>query len=197
MASPLPRHGALAHIAPAALPRPGALRLAELAVPGQIDLRGDAAEPRFRRAVEAVLGCAVPATPNRVQSAGERSILWLGPDEWLIVTPGDTETMLTAELRRALDGIHAAVVDVSGNRTRLRISGPAARETLMKGCSIDLHPRSFTTDHCAQTTLARAQIILHQIDETPSYDLYPRRSFAAYLAAWLGDAMAEFGGTTV
>src|SRR5207302_506874 len=74
--------------------------------------------------------------------------------------------------------------------------GALARETLMKGCSLDLHPRSFTPGQCAQTMLARAQIILHQIDGAPSYDLYPRRSFAEYLWLWLCDAMAEYGEAT-
>ena len=45
---------------------------------------------------------------------------------------------------------------------------------------------------CAQTTLAKAQIILEQQDATPLYWLYVRPSFARYLADWLLDAMAEY-----
>jgi sarcosine oxidase subunit gamma len=52
------------------------------------------------------------------------------------------------------------VVDVGANRTTLLVSGPAARAVLERGCTLDLHPRSFTAGHCAQTTFARALMTL-------------------------------------
>ena len=118
------------------------VRLAELTPPGQINLRGRPSDPRFVRTVGAVLGCVLPLNANTVTSAAEVTVLWLGPDEWLLVTPPGEETALIGRLREALSDIHAAVTDVTGNRTRLRLSGPGARETLMKGCSLDLHIRS-------------------------------------------------------
>ncbi len=190
------RAGAVARLAPtvAALPAAGAtgLVLAELVPPGPIDLRGYAGDPRFARAVGTVLGCVLPLNANTVQSASDVTVLWLGPDEWLVVTPPGAETDLIARLRETLGDIHAAVTDVTGNRTRLRLSGPGARETLMKGCSLDLHPRSFRPGQCAQTLLARGGIILHQIDDAPRYDIYPRRSFSEYTWMWLSDAVAEY-----
>lgn len=39
----------------------------------------------------------------------------------------------------------------------------------------------------------RAQITLIQLDETPSYDLIVRNSFAPYLWAWLVDASQDVG----
>ncbi len=103
---------------------------------------------------------------------------------------------LRASARR-LPAPTAAVTDVSGNLARLRLSGDHARDVLAKGCSLDLHPRQFQPGQCAQTLILRCGIILHQIDERPSYDLLPRRSFAEYLWMWLSDAMAEYGGRVV
>ncbi|UEM03155.1 hypothetical protein JL101_024805 [Skermanella rosea] len=168
------------------------LGLVELTPPGQINLRGRPSDPRFVRTVGAVLGCVLPLSANTVTSAADVTVLWLGPDEWLLVTPPGEETALVARLREALGDLHAAVTDVTGNRTRLRLSGPGARETLMKGCSLDLHPSCFKPGQCAQTLLARAGIILHQIDDAPTYDVYPRRSFTEYTWMWLSDAMAEY-----
>jgi sarcosine oxidase subunit gamma len=68
---------------------------------------------------------------------------------------------------------------------------------MMKGCSLDLHPREFGPGRCAQSTLAKAQIILHQLDDGPTYDLYVARSFAEYLWAWLEDASLEYGMAVV
>jgi sarcosine oxidase subunit gamma len=53
---------------------------------------------------------------------------------------------------------------------------------------IDLHPRAFGPGRCAQTLLARANVIVHQVGDEPRYRLYARPSFVAYLAAWLNDA---------
>jgi sarcosine oxidase subunit gamma len=128
-----------------------------------------------------VLGVPVPA-PNRVTTAGERAILWLGPDEYLVVAPdGDDVAELTGE----------SVVDVSANRTTIELSGPHARDVLEKGMSIDLHPRAFGPGQCAQTLLARAQVILRQLDDRPTYHVLVRGSFAPYLADWLVDASKE------
>lgn len=196
----LPRMGAAAQFAgtldPAALPATG-LTLAELAVPGQINLRGQASNPAFLAAAGTVLIARLPVTPNTVQTAGDLTILWLGPDEWLILTPPGAEAGIIARLREVLGSVHAAVTDVSGNRARLRLSGPNARDVLAKGCSLDLHPRRFAPGQCAQTLIVRADAILHQIDDRPSYDIFPRRSFAEYLWMWLADAMGEYVGRTV
>jgi len=83
-------------------------------------------------------------------------------------------------------------VDVSANRTTLTLTGPHALDILEKGCSLDLHPRAFTTDHCAETTVARTQVILWRKTDEPTYHLLVRGSFARYLADWLVDAAREY-----
>ena len=129
-----------------------------------------------------LLGVPVPA-PNRVTTVGKRAVLWLGPDEYLVVAAdGDDVSEVTGE----------SVVDVSANRTTIELSGPHARDVLEKGMSIDLHPRAFGPGQCAQTLLARAQVILRQVDEKPTYHVLVRGSFAPYLADWLVDASKEF-----
>ena len=92
-------------------------------------------------------------------------------------------------LRRAGAGA-AAVVDVSANRTTISIAGPRARDLLAFGCSIDLDPRAFGPGRCAQTMLARAQVIIVPVgpEAEPAFRVLVRPSFAAYLAAWLADA---------
>jgi sarcosine oxidase subunit gamma len=85
------------------------------------------------------------------------------------------------------------VTDVSAQRTTLELSAPRARDVLAKGCSLDLHPRAFGPGRCAQTDLGRANVVLHQVDEGPTYELLVAGSLAAYLAAWLADAMEEYG----
>jgi sarcosine oxidase, subunit gamma len=121
--------------------------------------------------------------------------VWLGPDEWLVTDPTATPEELEARLRAVVVPAGGAVVDVSAQRTTLRLAGRHARDVLEKGCAVDLHPRAFPTGSSAQTTLGRAGVVLLALDaDVPGGEhlLLVRSSFAGYLAEWLLDAALEF-----
>ena len=124
--------------------------------------------------------------------AGAMKIYWLGPDEWLIVTPPGQQTALAATLGVALQEVFASITDVSSGQTLISITGVHARALLEKGCPIDFHPREFATGDCVQTHLAKAAVLISAVDDASSYELIVRRSFADYLGLWLLDAIAEF-----
>lgn len=173
------------------LPESEALR--ELPFLAQVGVR--TRTPEGRAAAGSVLGFELPETPNTVNRSHERTALWLGPQEWLVVGPPDSEAELEAALAEALDGGLGAVVDLSANRTTLELRGRDARAVLAKGCALDLHPRAFGAGRCAQTLLGRAGVILEQRDDGPTFRLLVRGSFARYLAEWLLDAMEEFASS--
>ena len=125
-------------------------------------------------------------------ASGRNAILWLGPDEWLIVTPVGEQGAMETALGAALAGQHVSVVDTTDARTMIRIHGAHARDVLMKGCPLDLHPRAFGPGQCAQTIIAKADVLIHQRDDAPTYDIYVLCSFARYLWDWLVDAAKEF-----
>ncbi|CAM3611910.1 sarcosine oxidase subunit gamma family protein [Kibdelosporangium persicum] len=133
------------------------------------------------------LGGPLPVVPNSVVDAGSRHILMLGPDEWLVVGP-DGDTGLPDLLREP----SASVVDVSANRTTIEVR---SRDLLEHGCTLDLHPRAFHAGRCAQTMIARTQVILWQTSDEPVYRLLVRGSFATYLADWLSDATGSTSST--
>ena len=164
---------------------------------GHLDLRGDPGDGGFTSAAEAVLGFGLPTEPNTTAGKGGLLALWLGPDEWLVVTPPDAQTSLAQSLETALDGMHVSVTDVTGGQTAITLSGPRAREVLAKGCPLDLHPSVLRPGDCAQTLLAKANITLRCVDASPSFELIVRRSFADYAALWLQDAALEYGCAVV
>jgi sarcosine oxidase subunit gamma len=169
-----------------------AVTLREVPFLSQIDLRLDPVEHVALAKIGNVLGVSLPLATGTVTSDRDRSALWLGPDWWLVVDGPSAGPHLEAGLRIALAGVHHSVVDVSANRTVLEVRGPLARNVLMKGCALDLHPRAFAAGRCAQTALARAQVILQQVSDAPAYRIFVRGSFAPYLAEWLMDAMVEY-----
>ncbi|NUW44323.1 sarcosine oxidase subunit gamma [Nonomuraea rhodomycinica] len=167
-----------------------ALRLAELPFLTQINVRVDPSSPAAGDLGDA-LGVPLPVEPNTAVRAGsgadEVTVAWLGPDEWLVVAPEGYRLEL---LRKARGDRHGSIVDVSAQRTTLLVTGPRARDLLAHGCALDLHPGVFGPGACAQTTLARAQVVL--IPREDGFLVLVRSSFAAYLAEWLLDAAAEY-----
>lgn len=117
---------------------------------------------------------AFPVEPNTV--AGD--VLWLGPDEWLVLG-GREEDYPEA----------AAAVDVSAARVCLELAGADVEDVLARGCSLDVHASVFPAGRCAQTLLAKAQVILHRADDE-TFRILVAPSYAPYLRSWLEDAMA-------
>lgn len=158
----------------------------------KINLRGKPLK-KLLDAARKPLGLTLPKTPNRTAAGNNLTALWLGPDEWLLVGPPGSEGVMASGLREALAGQHAAITDVTEGRTVIGLGGRNARDVLMKGCPLDIHPRQFKPGYCAQSALAKASIILHQTSDDPAYDIYIESSFADYLWTWLEDAALEYG----
>jgi sarcosine oxidase subunit gamma len=160
---------------------------------GHLNLRGKAEDPHFAGAISGVIGDGLPIVPNTLTELNATTMYWLGPDEWLIVTPDESRKRIEADLRRALKGQPFALTDVSGGQTALHLHGSRVRDVLAKGCPIDFHPRVFGIGQCAQSHLGKAPILIGQIEEQPYFELIVRRSFAEYVWTWLETAAEEYG----
>lgn len=159
---------------------------------GYINLRGRSDNTGFLAASLKVLGCEPPTTANTVVEAGDCRIYWLGPDEWLIVTPAGQQGRIQAELVAALADVFSAVVDNSSGLTMLHISGANAAALLASDCPLDLHPREFKPGQCAQTRLAKAGMTISPLADGAGFEVIIRRSFADYLLLWLQEAALAF-----
>jgi sarcosine oxidase subunit gamma len=143
-------------------------------------------------AVAEYLGVALPTAPSTYVESETATAIWLGPDEWLITSPFRTPEELETGLRQAI-GVGGTVVDVSAQRTTLRLRGEHVRDLLAGGCSVDLHPRVFGRGAAVQTLLGQAGIVLLALDNTGTqYEVVVRSSFAGYLTSWLLDAAIEY-----
>ena len=167
---------------------------------GHINLRGNPGDAAFLAATESVLGHALPLTPNTFVSgkpdifvSGSQRTYWLGPDEWLLVSSADSVNELLPGLRDALQGRHASINDLSGGQIALRLAGAEVRKLLAKGCTLDLHPGEFGKGDCAQSALAKANVLIACADGQQAFDVFVRRSFSGYLLQWLRSAGFEYG----
>lgn len=180
------------HIGPKGGPLDSGVTLSQVRLRTILNLRGNAEGKAFVDGVKSALGVALPLEPNSVSSADGTYILWLGPDEWLVVSDKDVDE-LQAALQAVIADIHYSAVDLTDNYEVIEISGAKARWVLAKGWAVDLHPSKFKAGSCAQSVISHAAVILHQISDEPGYQLYVRPSFAPYLWDWLVDASADVG----
>lgn len=164
----------------------------ERPVLGCVNVRGDARDAAFRRAIAGVVGADPPQTANTSNTGLLASLLWLGPTEWLVVSDTQSGAELSARLRQSLGGTRGAVTDVTEARIVLRLSGVQSHAVLARGCSIDLDPREFAVGRCAQTLLAKITVLIHASTAEPAFDVYVARSCAGYAWRWFEVATLEY-----
>ena len=171
---------------------PDAVTIVEEPFLTMVELRVDPSGPGAA-GVASLLGVELPTAPSTYAKSADTAVIWLGPDEWLVTGTSLTGPELEARLRELVSAHGGAAVDVSGQRTTLRLSGSHSRDVLGKGTSIDVHPSAFGAGAAAQTTLGQTGVILLGVDGSGAdYRILVRSSFARYLGDWLLDAAEEY-----
>ena len=185
------RASAFSRLAAVGAPSPTALVIAECRGRALVTVTGPG--PAFAAAAPGALGAQPSPAPGTAVSAGEASILTLGPAEWLVVASGRDGWALERELAAALAPVGGGAVDVSHGRAALHLSGPSVRDVLARGCAIDLHPRAFVAGRCAQTLFGKMTVLLHARADRDAIELYVGRSYADALADGLSAAARACG----
>ncbi len=156
-----------------------------------VHIAGKADDKAFTDGVKKACGCDLPTESCTVSSSDDLSIAWLAPTRWLVVAPDRGPGVLEKALREAC-GDSGAVIDVSHGRTVIRISGPNARNVLMKGAPLDFHKSVFTPGKTAQSAISQCGVVLVCVAED-AFDLYVFRGFGQHMWEWICDAAREYG----
>ena len=165
--------------------------LREIPFQAMVGIRVDPLSASGRR-IGIVTG-GLPTECGQVATAADATaVLWLGPDEFLLVAQEEAVAgTLAAELAAALGDGAGQVVDLSSNRTTFELAGSAARAVLEKSCAADLHPRSFRAGTAIATVIGNVPVVLWKTGNE-TFRVFPRAAFADYLGRWLLDGMREF-----
>ena len=159
----------------------------------KINLRGNLENKEFTSKVGKILGMILPNEACSTSSKEKITSLWLGPNEWLLVSnnelPKETNTY---ELEQVLfDNISktnlGAITNVTDHFTIFKLSGSNIFEVLSKGCPFDFNSENFGDNKVVQTILNHVDVTIHRKGEN-DVDLYVRRSFAGHLWDWLKDS---------
>jgi methylglutamate dehydrogenase subunit D len=139
----------------------------------------------------AVIAGVRPNDRPRVIGTGGVSLIGCAPGEWLAVAEAGRAKDLVAALTKACIGA-ATATDQTSAKIIVRVSGPHVRDTLAKGCPIDLHPSVFKPGDAATTRIAHIDCTLWQAGAEPAYDLAVDRSIAASFWVWFTTSAAEY-----
>jgi sarcosine oxidase, subunit gamma len=155
------------------------ISMREIAGRGMIDLRGLATDKKFMKIAKDILGFDLPKAPRTSVTWGDMKALWLSPDQWLILCPGNKTAELLSTMNAALKGVHSLAVDVSDMRAIIRLEGEYARTTVMKGTSIDLTHGDYPAGTVRRMKFAEVGALLHIIEDD-LIEVYVFRSYADY-----------------
>ena len=165
----------------------------EIAFAQKINIRGNSNNKNFMSLYGKVLQAVLPTIPNSFTSNGKIKVLWLGPNEWLVVNENaNNNNDLISKLENIDSQKESSITDVSENRTIIRIRGAKLYTLLSKFLVLDLEKNLANKSSVAQTLFIKVPIILvcnNNGSNKNNYeiDLYTNRSHANYVYHLLVD----------
>ena len=147
----------------------------------KINLRGDFDSPSVISTLSSLLDMECDLGPNTYLVNGTSTLFWLGPDERLLYTDDNPQSIVD----RWCENLNTSAVDVSDYSTVLQLSGSKVRDVVASGAPFDVHPDEFGVGQCAQTRFGNASVLLSNHAETPVFQLQVRWSFAEYVFEYI------------
>jgi len=170
----------------------GLANISESGLTGMITVRGDFSNTVFQKNIELATGCTVPSI-RKISQSGSNTVVWMSPDELLIVTAHANAQGLVLQLEEALKDQHVLVANVSDARACFSISGVDAREVLSKLAPVDFTETEFQAGDVRRTRVAQIAAAVWQ-DDSGDFTLVCFRSVAEYAFNLLKTAAHPLSG---
>ena len=124
----------------------------------------------------------------KVNSNDQTRILWMGPENWLIISSNN----LLNELNEKFSTTEFAVTDISHSRSIIELQGSDALEVIKKGSPFDIE--SLTKNNCTSTVYNGITITIDNIEDSKNQiRIISLRSFGESLYHSVTDACLEYG----
>jgi len=132
----------------------GIAQIADAGPVGMITLRGNFEDAVFGDTLSIIAGLAMPEE-RRLSTNGARSVLWMSPDELLLICSYSEAPRLADQLAEALTDTHALALNVSDARAMVTLTGVLSREVLAKLSPTDVSPDAFAEGDVRRTRLGQ------------------------------------------
>ncbi|MEM9851402.1 MAG: sarcosine oxidase subunit gamma family protein [Pseudomonadota bacterium] len=166
----------------------GAVTVADAGVRGMVTLRADLTDAAVAQAVKAATGLPMPAL-RRIETAGDRAVAWMSPDEAMVFCPYGDAPALADTLTDALGDTHSLVANVSDARAVFRLTREGVRQVLAKGTPADVSVAALPAGEMRRTRLGQVAVAFWLDDEETAH-LVCFRSVGRFVWAWLQTASA-------
>jgi sarcosine oxidase subunit gamma len=137
-------------------------------------------------ALSKALGVTLPLKPKTSAAKGARTVLWLGPDEWLVIDEAGKDPLADCAKVSAL----YSAVGISHRNVAISVEGPGAEATLAAGCPQDLSLAVFPVGACSRTILGKVEVVVLRIAED-AFRVECWRSFSDYVFTFLSEAARD------
>jgi heterotetrameric sarcosine oxidase gamma subunit len=134
-------------------------------------------------------GLLLPAV-GQAAAAGGALIIAVRPERWLVLLPPAAAGASAAQGREICGGAGAAI-ELSSGLAALHLAGAAVRETLKRGCRLDLDPAAFPAGAAAASALAQVAVTLAALPS--GLLLLTPATTARHLREWLASTARPFG----
>jgi len=127
--------------------------------------------------------------PLKVKSNNSTRILWMGPDNWLVIS--DNKNIYDT-FKNDFSDKDFAITDLSHSRTIIEIEGSLVREVIKKGSPLNIN--DLKEGDCSNSIFHAITITLDFISDSPEViRILCLRSFGESLYHSITDACLEFG----
>ncbi|SNS76507.1 sarcosine oxidase subunit gamma [Antarctobacter heliothermus] len=161
----------------------GLVEVREIGPQGMITLRGDLSAPEVIAAVTDLAGLEMPGLRG-ANTAGDTGLLWMSPDELLLLVPYRQAPAAVDRLTAALDGQHVLIVNVSDMRALFQLRGTQLRDVLAKLAPVDFAPEALPAGELRRTRFAQVAAGVWLLDDTTAR-VFCFRSVAGYMFSLL------------
>ena len=137
-------------------------------------------------ALSKALGVTLPTKPKTSATKAGRTVLWLGPDEWMIIDEAGNDPLADCAKVTVL---HSAV-GISHRNVGISVVGPAATVTVGSACPQDLSIDVFSVGAASRTILGKSEIVLLRTAQD-TFRVECWRSFSDYVFTLLSEAASD------
>jgi sarcosine oxidase subunit gamma len=150
----------------------------------------------FITAIGKNLNMILPTEANTSTAAEALTALWLGPDEWMLVSNKavsedsnsyEVEDNLINNISKINLG---AVTDVSDQFVMINIKGNKVFDLFATGSPFNFNEFKNKKGSVVQTILSHIDVIIH-LKEINEVNLLVRRSFSEHLYSWINDSASR------
>ena len=161
----------------------GSIKLTVLPPAERVSLRAPAPSVA---ALSNALQIILPEAPKTSAQSKGRTVLWLGPDEWLVIDESGRDPL--ADVAK-VNILHSAV-GISHRNVGFLVSGKGAEDTLAAGCPQDLSLPVFPVGAATRTLFGKVEVVLLRTGND-AFRLECWRSFSDYVFSFLTEAARD------